>query len=596
MKKIFFIILIISMFIMPNCLAKEYHMKLLAVSEKTDVPKGMVADLYLEITPGTGRIFIDTFPLTKIDTQISTRHANRMACNFLEIDCSNQNFIYTIRSNSVIIGGPSAGGALTVLTMAALTNENFDEEIAMTGTINSGGLIGTVGGLKEKISAASENGIKKVLIPKGERFNFKIINKNGTNETYNETIDLYEYGKEKGIEVKEVAIIEEAYFEFTGIDYRKDYGEIQVSKDYANIMKEVSNDLCTRTDDLKKKVNIINSSLYIQADNFSKKAEISDELEKYYSKASYCFGANLKLSNQILIEEDPNMDELQEKIHEIQNKILAYDNELDKYQINTIPMLQTYEIVKERLIEAEDYIKDCALDIEKNNTKNALYHLSYGIERYNSAIAWSNFFELTGKELNLDKETLRESCVQKIAEAEERFQYVQFYLPYELKNTRDQITKAYTDLNNEDYELCLFKALKAKAESNVILGALNYNDDNYDSYLETKMNIVRNQISKQQQKEQFPILGYSYYEYANSLKMGDKYSALLYLEYALELSNLDIYFNNNKKMTNFKIDNGFYKLIMIFIIGAIFGFFSRSLFLKKTSKKNGIHIRIRKRH
>ena len=558
----------------------------------------MVADLYLEITQGTGRIFIDTFPLTKIDTQISTRHANRMACNFLEIDCSSYNFIYTIRSNSVIIGGPSAGGALTVLTMAALTNQNFNEEVAMTGTINSGGLIGTVGGLKEKITAASENGIKKVLIPQGERFNFKIINQNNTNETLNETIDLYEFGKEKGIEVKEVAIIEDAYFEFTNIDLSKDYGEIEVSKEYSNIMKDVSNDLCLRTQDLKIQIQITNSSLYIQADNFSNKAIISDGKKEYYTKASYCFGANLKLSNQILIEEDPNNDELQKKIHEIQNKILSYDKELNDYQINTIPMLQTYEIVKERLIEAQDYLKESVQDIEDNNTKNALYHLSYGIERYNSAIAWSNFFKLPGKELDLDKETLRDSCVQKISEAEERFQYVQFYLPYKLKNTRDQINKAYTDLNNEDYELCLFKALKAKAESNVILGAINFNDDNYENYLATKMNIVKNQIAKQQQKGQFPILGYSYFEYANSLKTGDKYSSLLYLEYALELSNLDLYFNNKNNDINFRYFNfnyTFLTLILMFFIGTIFGYFSRSLLIKKSSKRKGIHIKIRKK-
>ncbi|MBU1111309.1 MAG: hypothetical protein KJ896_00900, partial [Nanoarchaeota archaeon] len=40
----------------------------------------------------------------------------------------------------------------------------------------------------------------------------------------------------------------------------------------------------------------------------------------------------------------------------------------------------------------------------------------------------------------------------------------------------------------------------------------------------------------------FPILGYSYYQYAQTLQEEDPYSSLLYLEYSLELSELDIYF------------------------------------------------------
>ena len=63
-----------------------------------------------------------------------------------------------------------------------------------------------------------------------------------------------------------------------------------------------------------------------------------------------------------------------------------------------------------------------------------------------------------------------------------------------------------------------------------------------DEIIEDRSQIVYSLIAKQNQKNIFPILAYSYYEYANSLKENDKYSALLYLEYALELGNLDIYF------------------------------------------------------
>jgi len=53
---------------------------------------------------------------------------------------------------------------------------------------------------------------------------------------------------------------------------------------------------------------------------------------------------------------------------------------------------------------------------------------------------------------------------------------------------------------------------------------------------------VKQTLVRVQKKGIFPIIGYSYYEYGNSLKESDKYSALLFSEYALEFSNLDIYF------------------------------------------------------
>ena len=147
--------------------AETYKIKLLAVAELQGNFTGKMADLFLELNPGSGRVFMDTVPLTKIDTQISTRFANQIACNYIDADCSKLDFIYTIRADSSIIGGPSAGAAIAVLTIAALQDLKLREDIAMTGTINSGGIIGPVGAVKQKIEAAAKNKINKVLIAKG---------------------------------------------------------------------------------------------------------------------------------------------------------------------------------------------------------------------------------------------------------------------------------------------------------------------------------------------------------------------------------------------------------------------------------------------
>ncbi|MDA9742333.1 endopeptidase La [Pelagibacteraceae bacterium] len=61
--------------------------------------------------------------------------------------------------------GPSAGIAIFNSLVSSLTNNKIKRDVAMTGEITLRGRVLPIGGLKEKIYAASRAGIKKVLIP-----------------------------------------------------------------------------------------------------------------------------------------------------------------------------------------------------------------------------------------------------------------------------------------------------------------------------------------------------------------------------------------------------------------------------------------------
>ena len=61
--------------------------------------------------------------------------------------------------------GPSAGIAIFNSLVSSFTNNKVRKDIAMTGEITLRGRVLPIGGLKEKIYAASRAGIKKVLIP-----------------------------------------------------------------------------------------------------------------------------------------------------------------------------------------------------------------------------------------------------------------------------------------------------------------------------------------------------------------------------------------------------------------------------------------------
>src|SRR3989344_2390020 len=103
-----YILFLLVLLILPVAFA-EYRLPLLAVRETSTGFEGSTADLSLEIQEGNGRVFLDTRPLTKLDTQISTRFANEVACSETEMKCGGSDFFYTITSRSPIIAGPSAG-------------------------------------------------------------------------------------------------------------------------------------------------------------------------------------------------------------------------------------------------------------------------------------------------------------------------------------------------------------------------------------------------------------------------------------------------------------------------------------------------------
>ena len=71
-----------------------------------------------------------------------------------EINPSEYDFFFVIRTSSPIIGGPSAGAIMATVVTSLLQNWTMDSKTMMTGMINPDGSIGPVGGILQKIDAA----------------------------------------------------------------------------------------------------------------------------------------------------------------------------------------------------------------------------------------------------------------------------------------------------------------------------------------------------------------------------------------------------------------------------------------------------------
>lgn len=130
---------------------------------------GIITPLTVEVKPGDGKILTNIEKiLFWVDTQQSMQTAKQVAGNITGIDVDKYDLVYSLKSNATLVGGPSAGGALTAATIAALENKKIKSDVMMTGTINPDGTIGEVGGILEKAKAAKDVGAKIFLVPKGQ--------------------------------------------------------------------------------------------------------------------------------------------------------------------------------------------------------------------------------------------------------------------------------------------------------------------------------------------------------------------------------------------------------------------------------------------
>jgi predicted S18 family serine protease len=536
------VLLILLLLLIPCVIAEKDSIKLLALTESGG-KHGVIVDLNLELKQGKERVFLETFPLTKIATQVSMRFAQQVACSEFDMYCSDSDFFFTISAMPGIVGGPSAGAASAVLTAALMKGFPIRQDVAITGTINSGGIIGLVGGLDYKIKGAAEKNLSLVLIPKGSR-HFK---------TDGKVIDLIELGNSLNITVVEVATLDEAFEQFTNTTVIRSNESIVLDPKYVYTMKAVGLDLCKRNDEINNLLETLRKDLKKDpSDNeksaleYTKKGRDAYEKDDFYSSASFCFRSNVMLKREYFKLRDYSKGEVNEAVKVINEKINKLDSAVSNYSIDTISDLQAFMAVKERLSEAKHNLENAKNEADPKKAANIL---AYAEERYYSGVAWAKFFGLEGKTFNIDKTKLKSSCTSKISEAEERYNYVKSFLKADLSQTRNELDDAYQEMNNEHYIMCLFKAAKAKAEIDVILSAVGVSQQRVQEYIDLKLEIARFALFKSYKKDVFPMIGYSYYEYAKSLKNIDHYAALLFSEYALKLGHL-FHTNKNSIMVN----------------------------------------------
>ncbi|RXA20472.1 ATP-dependent protease [Methanosarcina sp. MSH10X1] len=182
--------------------------------------EGALLEISVEIRPGKGRVLVQTVPLTGVGFQDAANTAVFVAESETGNPLSSSDVIFSVTAEEDVPGGvdgPSAGALMALLTISAVDNSTrLNDSITLTGTIDSEGSIGEIGGVVEKAEAAKAGGKTLFLVPRenSELVTYKLVERNFggfiITEREPEIVDAEEYIEEEvGIDIEYVDTIDD---------------------------------------------------------------------------------------------------------------------------------------------------------------------------------------------------------------------------------------------------------------------------------------------------------------------------------------------------------------------------------------------------
>ena len=128
---------------------------------------GSLTNISVVVTSGNGFVNVTGPRIVGASTLESAYTAAMYASNYTDHNFSHYNFTYSILNAGDNVSGPSAGAAMTILAISAITNKQIRNDFTMTGAISPNGSIGEIGGVYDKAGAAKNNAMQFILVYKG---------------------------------------------------------------------------------------------------------------------------------------------------------------------------------------------------------------------------------------------------------------------------------------------------------------------------------------------------------------------------------------------------------------------------------------------
>ena len=535
---------------------------------------GVATDFVITVAPGNGHVYVETWPLAEVDMQASARLAAQVAGKVLGVDMSKYDVFIQVKSDAPIIGGPSAGGTMTVGIIAALEGWKIRKDVMMTGMINPDGSIGPVGGILEKASAVHSVGAKLFLIPEGQRI--QTVQKTEQKQigpivqitSKSEKVDVVEYARERwGLEVKEIRDIYEAVYYFTGKKIEKPSVPAGLKVDTSFLKDDALKDYDETLDyynqvENKLKNSDVSYTTYSYLKNALDEAKSKlDESKKnldegmYYTALSLDFQARIAIRHVDWYLDVKNEADLENLLKKVDIEIKDIENYVSNLTIKGITMLQAVAASEERLEQAKSLLKDAWSSYYDGNYWDAISNAAFAYERIQTARFWASLGERYAKGEIIERDDLKDTAREYLDNSRLIITYItsmfgEANFP-DLVNLMNEGEEYYQD---GKYSAAIFSAMEARIRAEVILDTLGIDNE---TVLMDKLQRMKEDakvaIAMAQKEGIYPLLSLAYYEFAQSYEkqggLENIQTAMVFYQYAKETSTVFLSTTTPPKIT-----------------------------------------------
>ncbi|MDJ1422799.1 MAG: hypothetical protein M5U10_12890 [Candidatus Methanoperedens sp.] len=522
--------------------------------------EGILLSARVIATKGTGHVFVDTSPYTQVDLQGSARLAAMVASDVLGVDQRTYDFYYIIDISSPIIGGPSAGGALTVATIAAINNWTLKPDVVMTGMINPDESIGPVGGVPFKLEAAAEKNTTLFLIPDGQgtvtvkRSVGRTRGPITISEQKEETVNVVELGKKLNVTVKEVSTIQDAVLAFTGHEIKNTpYKGTILTPGYLSLLEPLATSLQREAKDMYE----VTSSLVQNSQSMKQAKDILDRADGMYSDKKYYAATSLYFNSIYYMryvqwndgygKASDKEQYLTELIDRVEKQIQRSENDLDDFKLYGINDIGAVGAAESRITSAIAKLDEAK---KLSDTDGKISSLAFANERARTAQWWLTLSVPDGR--IVPEDILKDRAGWYLSQAQSINTYTQTLLlesgahPGIIGDTDEDIDHAKKEMMRGYYAGAIFDSLQATVRSSTTIGLLGQTDTS--KKIEQSAISAETAINDARMAGIEPTLAVSAYEYADTLT--DAYSKISQYSYAKMVAKTMIVINSHSVATD----------------------------------------------
>ncbi len=533
---------------------------LVADSSTSEGDQGTLLYARVIATNGTGHVFVDTSPYTQVDLQGSARLAAMVASDVLGIDQRSYDFYYIIDISSPIIGGPSAGGALTVATIAAVKNWTLKPDVVMTGMINPDESIGPVGGIPYKLEAAAASNYTLFLVPEGQgtvKLTKLITSAKGTTiitGNVEETIDILKLGKDLNVTVEEVGTIQEVVKIFTGHEITKPkFNGTVLTSGYIGLLEPLATNLRKEATDMynETEAETPKSPYVIQAKDIISRADKMYDAQKYYAATSLYFNSmiNIRTAGWIYgygkaADKEKYLDEL---IAMADARINQSESDLELFKSGGVDDVGAVGAAESRITASKIKLDEAK---RLNNTDEKISAIAFSHERARTAQWWMTLSTPGGKVV--PEKILKDRAGWYLSQAQSISTYMMELLsqsdihPAVISGSGEDLTHAQKEMQRGYYSGAIFDSLQGSVKSSTIIGFMGMLDEQRKA--EQSASDAKIAINEARLAGIEPTLAVSAFEYAET--MTDDYEKINQYAYAKMVAKTLVVLNSHALPTD----------------------------------------------